>query len=410
MDSGDVLPPLPPEVADGTSLRPSATSFSSRWMARLLANDMMDIRAGSGGAAAKSLPITTRSVNKAYGPIVALKDIDLDIKSGEFMTLLGPSGSGKTTLLMVLAGFVRPESGSVKFGEEEVIAKAPHERGVGMMFQNYALFPHMSVSANIAYPLKVRKWSKARIEAAVDEVLAMVQLSGYQSRRISQLSGGQKQRVALARAIVFKPQILLMDEPLSALDKNLRETMQVELRSMHERLGLTTVLVTHDQREALTMSDRVAVLRNGEIAQIDSPAAIYNAPKTAFIADFIGESTLLSVSLRDGAPYYRGQLLDVVDNTAGQAPGLLILRPEKLEFGGADQRRPDRNYFDGSLERVLFQGESSLAFVRLVGGELVTVRRHLNQASSSDLPAVGSPIVLSLHKSESRVVRDDRGQ
>ncbi|MDQ7250520.1 ABC transporter ATP-binding protein [Dongia sedimenti] len=369
----------------------------------------MELRVGKDGVRGKSLPITTRSLNKAYGAFVALKDIDLDIKSGEFMTLLGPSGSGKTTLLMVLAGFVRPDSGSVKFGDEEVIAKAPHERGIGMMFQNYALFPHMSVFANIAYPLKIRKWPKAKIATAVDEVLATVQLTGYQSRRISQLSGGQKQRVALARAIVFKPQILLMDEPLSALDKNLRETMQVELRAMHERLGLTTVLVTHDQREALTMSDRVAVLRNGEIAQIDSPAALYNAPRTAFIAEFIGESSLLSVSLRDGACFYRDQPIDVADNTGG-ASGLLILRPEKLEFDNAQRRRPDRNYFFGSLERVLFQGESSLAFVRLAGGELVTVRRHLNEANHEDFPAVGSPIVLSLHKNESRVVRDDRGQ
>jgi putative spermidine/putrescine transport system ATP-binding protein len=371
---------------------------------------MMDVKASNGDATAKSLPITIRSVNKAYGPVVALKDINLDIKSGEFMTLLGPSGSGKTTLLMVLAGFVRSESGSVKFGDEEVIAKAPHERGIGMMFQNYALFPHMSVSSNIAYPLKVRKWSKERIEAAVGEVLATVQMSSYQSRRISELSGGQKQRVALARAIVFKPQILLMDEPLSALDKNLREMMQVELRSMHERLGMTTVLVTHDQREALTMSDRIAVLRDGAIAQIDSSAALYNAPATAFIAGFIGESTLLKVSIRNGSPYYRDQVLDVADSITGQESGFLVLRPEKLDVVGAGQRRPDHNCFDGSLERVLFQGESSLAFIRLAGGELVTVRRHLNQRSNSDLPALGSPIVLSLHKSESRIVRDDMGQ
>jgi putative spermidine/putrescine transport system ATP-binding protein len=374
------------------------------------ANEMTEQKADSDGVTAKSLPITTRSVNKSYGPVVALKNIDLDIKSGEFMTLLGPSGSGKTTLLMVLAGFVRPESGSVKFGDDEVIVKAPHERGIGMMFQNYALFPHMSVSSNIAYPLKIRKWSKARIEAAVDEVLATVQLSGYRSRRISELSGGQKQRVALARAIVFKPKILLMDEPLSALDKNLRELMQIELRSMHERLGLTTVLVTHDQREALTMSDRVAVLRNGEIAQIDTSADLYNAPKTAFIAGFIGESTLLSVSIRNGAAYYRDQMLNVADSAADQESCLLVLRPEKLEVVSANPRLPDHNYFDGSLDRVLFQGESSLAFVRLTGGELVTVRRHLNESSNSGLPAVGSPIVLSLHKNQSRIVRDDMGR
>jgi putative spermidine/putrescine transport system ATP-binding protein len=367
----------------------------------------MEDKSGNDGPPVKSLPIAIRSVNKTYGSVVALKDIDLDIKSGEFMTLLGPSGSGKTTLLMVLAGFVRPQSGSVKFGDEEVIAKAPHERGIGMMFQNYALFPHMSVETNIAYPLKIRRWSKERIKAAVDEVLATVQLSGYQSRRISELSGGQKQRVALARAVVFKPKILLMDEPLSALDKNLRELMQFELRSMHERLGMTTVLVTHDQREALTMSDRVAVLRNGEIAQVDTSAALYNAPKTAFIADFLGESAFLRVSHRNGRPYYQEQVVNVADSAVGPEDGFLVLRPEKLEVVNAHDQQPDYNYFDGSLERVLFQGESSVAFVRLTGGELVSVRRRLSERSNSGLPTTGSPIVLSLHKNDSRIVRDD---
>lgn len=369
----------------------------------------MEVEIANGKAVGRSLPITCRSINKSYGAVTALKDIDIDIKSGEFMTLLGPSGSGKTTLLMVLAGFTRPESGSLKFGEDEVIAKAPHERGIGMMFQNYALFPHMSVAANIAYPLKLRKWPKDRIDAAVEEVLATVQLSGYQARRISQMSGGQRQRVALARAIVFKPQILLMDEPLSALDKNLRETMQVELRAMHEQLGMTTVLVTHDQREALTMSDRVAVLRDGQIVQIDAPAALYAAPNTAFIADFIGESTLLPVSLRQGVPHYRDQAISVASNVPPSDTGLLVLRPEQLDVVTAKERQPDINYFEGVLERVLFQGESTLAQVRLTGGELVSVRRHLSETKSSELPAVGNPIVLSLHRNECRVVTDDRG-
>jgi putative spermidine/putrescine transport system ATP-binding protein len=373
----------------------------------MVANQVRERGAGSIDVATKSLPICIRSVNKTYGPVVALRDINLDIKSGEFMTLLGPSGSGKTTLLMVLAGFVRPQSGSVMFGDEEVIAKAPHERGIGMMFQNYALFPHMSVATNIGYPLKIRKWSKERIDAAVDEVLSTVQLSGYQSRRISELSGGQKQRVALARAVVFKPKILLMDEPLSALDKNLRELMQLELRGMHERLGMTTVLVTHDQREALTMSDRVAVLRNGEIAQVDSSAALYNAPTTAFIASFLGESAFLPVTARDGVPYYREKPIAIADGGAVLADGFLVLRPEKLEVVNGHERQSEYNYFEGSLERVLFQGESSVVFVRLTSGELVSVRRHLNEGNNSSLPPTGSPVALSLHKNDSRIVRDD---
>lgn len=236
-----------------------------------------------------SLPIAIAGVTKTYGAVTALSDVELSFKSGEFITLLGPSGSGKTTLLMVLAGFIRPDCGSVKFGDEEVILKAPHLRGVGMMFQNYALFPHMSVEANIAYPLKVRGENRDSIKAKVAEVLELVQLGDYGRRRISELSGGQRQRIALARAIVFKPKILLMDEPLSALDKNLRELMQLELRSMHDRLGMTTVLVTHDQREALTMSDRIAVLRDGKVVQVDTSEDLYAAPNSKFVAAFMGE-------------------------------------------------------------------------------------------------------------------------
>lgn len=224
-----------------------------------------------------SLPITVAGVTKSYGALQVLSDINLHIKSGEFLTLLGPSGSGKTTLLMTLAGFIRPDLGSLKFGEEEVVLKAPHLRRVGMMFQNYALFPHMSVEANIGYPLKIRGEDRATIKSKVQGVLETVQLGGYGHRKISELSGGQRQRIALARAIVFKPKILLMDEPLSALDKNLRELMQLELRNMHEQLGMTTVLVTHDQREALTMSDRIAVLRNGKIAQVDTSETLYSS-------------------------------------------------------------------------------------------------------------------------------------
>ena len=220
-----------------------------------------------------ALPITVRQVTKTYGTVHALDHVDLDVRSGEFLTLLGPSGSGKTTLLMVLAGFTRPDHGSLKFGEREVIRLAPHKRDVGMVFQNYALFPHMSVAGNIAFPLKLRGVPRAEIGQRIERALDTVKLGGYGDRRIDQLSGGQRQRVALARAIVFEPRILLMDEPLSALDKQLREHMQIELRQLHDRLGMTTVYVTHDQREALTMSDRIAVINHGRIMQLDAPRA-----------------------------------------------------------------------------------------------------------------------------------------
>src|SRR6056297_3940329 len=224
---------------------------------------------------ADALPITVRNVTKTYGSVHALDDVSLDVKSGEFLTLLGPSGSGKTTLLMVLAGFTRPDRGSLKFGDEEMIRKPPHLRDVGMVFQNYALFPHMTVAGNVGYPLRLRGVSKTEMADRVERALDTVQLGGFGDRRTDQLSGGQKQRVALARSIVFEPRILLMDEPLSALDKKLRDRMQIELRHLHERLGMTTVYVTHDQREALTMSDRIAVINHGRLMQLGEPMEIY---------------------------------------------------------------------------------------------------------------------------------------
>ena len=210
-----------------------------------------------------ALPIAIRNLTKRYGKVYALNAVDLDVHSGEFLTLLGPSGSGKTTLLMAIAGFNRPDSGSIKFGTDEVILTPPHKRDVGMVFQSYALFPHMNVADNIGFPLKLRGVGAAERDKRVEEALETVQLGGYGARNIDQLSGGQRQRVALARAFVFGPRILLMDEPLSALDKKLRERMQIELKHLHRKLGVTTVYVTHDQREALTMSDRIAVINDG---------------------------------------------------------------------------------------------------------------------------------------------------
>src|SRR4051812_19528838 len=279
-----------------------------------------------------SLPISVRQLAKSYGPVRALDHIDLDISSGEFLTLLGPSGSGKTTLLMVLAGFTRPDSGSLKFGDAEVIRLAPHKRDVGMVFQNYALFPHMDVTANIAFPLRLRRVPGAEIARRVDQALETVQLAGYGGRRIEQLSGGQRQRVALARAIVFEPRILLMDEPLSALDKQLREHMQIELRRLHDKLGMTTVYVTHDQREALTMSDRIAVINHGRIMQLDTPRRLYEQPANRFVAEFIGESAFLPVEASSGVVTYAGQLIKVAGDPAPQGHYLLMLRPERLKI------------------------------------------------------------------------------
>ena len=239
--------------------------------------------------------IRAETLCKSFGSFTALDSVSIDVRPGEFLTLLGPSGSGKTTLLNIVAGFIRPDAGSLWFSGEDVTQRPVHERGLGMVFQNYALFPHKSVYENIAFPLRVRKLGKDEIAERVNGVLDLVQMSGLGGRSISTLSGGQRQRVALARAVVFSPRIVLMDEPLSALDKNLREQMQVEIRHLHEKIRATTIYVTHDQREALTMSDRIAVMNKGRIEQCDTPDRIYENPASRFVAGFIGETTLVPV-------------------------------------------------------------------------------------------------------------------
>ena len=322
-----------------------------------------------------SLPISIAQITKTYGKTFALDHVDLEIRSGEFLTLLGPSGSGKTTLLTVLAGFTRPDGGSLKFGDTEMVTVPPHKRDVGMVFQNYALFPHMSVADNVGFPLKLRGVKPADIAQRAERALEMVRLGGFGARGVEQLSGGQRQRVALARAMVFEPRIMLMDEPLSALDKQLREHMQIELRQLHDKLGMTTVYVTHDQREALTMSDRIAVINGGRIMQLDTPRAIYERPKNRFVAEFIGESTFLPVQVRAGRVYLGHQMLRTA--VAPQADGaqLLMLRPERLHLLGADEPADaGSNTIDATLLATVYQGDSSLFQAALADGTLVSVR------------------------------------
>jgi putative spermidine/putrescine transport system ATP-binding protein len=342
-----------------------------------------------------SLPITLRRVSKSYGPVRALDDVDLDIRSGEFLTLLGPSGSGKTTLLMVLAGFTRPDAGSLKFGDREVIRLAPHKRDVGMVFQNYALFPHMDVAANIAFPLKLRGVGKTEAAKRVAEALETVRLTGFGARRIDQLSGGQKQRVALARAIVFQPSILLMDEPLSALDKQLREHMQIELRRLHEALGMTTVYVTHDQREALTMSDRVAVVNGGRIMQLDTPRRIYERPANRFVAEFVGESAFLPVERAGDALHCAGRRLSLAEAPPPIGRLVLMLRPERLRLVHAEPPA-GANLFDGVVTALVYQGESFLLQARLDGGGEVSLRGVSSGEAMAALPKLGDKVTLAL--------------
>jgi putative spermidine/putrescine transport system ATP-binding protein len=350
---------------------------------------------------AKSQPIRIENVTKAYGSFLALDRVSIDIGSGEFLTLLGPSGSGKTTLLMVLAGFTRATSGRVLVGGEDLTRVPPHKRDFGMVFQNYALFPHMNVFGNVAYPLRLRGVARGEIERRVARALDLVQLGTLGGRGIEELSGGQKQRIALARAIVFEPRVLLMDEPLSALDKNLREQMQIEIRALHESLGITTVYVTHDQREALTMSDRVVVVDAGKISQIDTPRAIYEHPANAFVADFIGESSLLPVKSVTGGYALAGQTLK-----ATKAPSngvFLVVRPEKMEFhepGMTD----DYNLFSGMLKQVVYQGETMLAQIVLADGQTISLRRSTRREVVARMPEAGSPITVALHRDDTVIV------
>ncbi len=360
-----------------------------------------------------ALNISIRAVTKRYGDFCALENIGLEINAGEFMTLLGPSGSGKTTLLMVLAGFTRPDSGVVQFGDEAVIVTPPHKRGIGMVFQNYALFPHMDVEANIAYPLKLRGLDKADMRTRVEAALQTVKLDGLGDRRVSQLSGGQRQRVALARAIVFTPKILLMDEPLSALDKKLREEMQIELRELHDSLHMTTVYVTHDQKEALTMSDRIAVINNGQLMQLGTPNEIYRHPANAFIADFIGESSLLPVSVSGGKAHFGAVPITLNHTPEPVNHQLLVIRPEKLFLASGDERAA--NHFSGTVISSIFQGESQLLLVKVSAGTATPkagaaeplVHMRLANAANTEamIPAVGDSVTLGLHQSDSFLVR-----
>lgn len=365
---------------------------------------MASPQASSAKATSSALPIHIKGLTKKYGDLYALNSVDLSINSGEFLTLLGPSGSGKTTLLMAIAGFNRPDSGSIKFGDAEVILTPPHKRNVGMVFQNYALFPHMSVAENIAFPLKLRGISPSDRVDRVKTALTTVQLDGLGDRDIEQLSGGQRQRVALARAFVFGPRILLMDEPLSALDKKLREQMQIELKHLHEQLGVTTVYVTHDQREALTMSDRIAVINHGQFAQIGTPDAIYNQPQNAFVADFVGESTMLPlVQDQNGRLYFEDQLI----NADAMAPGdwTLVVRPERLfrlDDGHIDSEKTV--VFSGVVQDFVYQGETAFVVMAINDRRTIAFRFGTDASSTQGALQSGDQISLGLNRQDVIVI------
>ncbi|MDD9876517.1 MAG: ABC transporter ATP-binding protein [Magnetovibrio sp.] len=303
-------------------------------------------------------------VQKSYdGEILVVKNLNLDVARGEFLTMLGPSGSGKTTCLMMLAGFEPATHGEITLDGQPINHVPPHRRGIGMVFQNYALFPHMSVAENLAFPLQVRKMDKSEIETRVNRALDMVQLGGFGGRRPAQLSGGQQQRVAVARALVFDPVLVLMDEPLGALDKQLREQMQYEIKHIHENLGITMVYVTHDQSEALTMSDRIAVFNDGVIQQLAPPDDLYERPDNAFVAQFIGENNTLSGTVKeingescvvevDGGGTVRALKVNV---DAVGSRSTLSLRPERVEVNPENGSLP--NVFEAKIEELIYLGD-----------------------------------------------------
>jgi len=347
-----------------------------------------------------ALPIHIQGLTKKFDQFYALDSVDLEVRSGEFLTLLGPSGSGKTTLLMAIAGFNRPDAGSIRFGDTEMILTPPHRRNVGMVFQSYALFPHMSVAENVAFPLKLRQVSAKESAERVAEALATVQLSDLGGRSIDQLSGGQRQRVALARAFVFRPRILLMDEPLSALDKKLREQMQIELKHLHQQLGVTTVYVTHDQREALTMSDRIAVINQGRLAQVDTPHVIYNQPANPFVADFIGESTMLPLTRDSSGRFFFEKHLIAADGPKdSDSDCSLVIRPERL-FVIKDQAVDTEKtiVFSGVVRDFVYQGETAFALTSISDKHELAFRFGTDSSSSQHIMKPGDQVSLGLNR------------
>ena len=312
-------------------------------------------------------------VDKSYdGKVLVVKDLNLDINEGEFITMLGPSGSGKTTCLMMLAGFETPTNGEIYLDSKPISRIPPHKRGIGMVFQNYALFPHLTVYENLAFPLKVRKLSKDDIDKKVDKALSMVSLSGFEKRMPNQLSGGQQQRVAVARSLVFDPQLVLMDEPLGALDKNLRESMQYEIKHIHENIGVTVVYVTHDQSEALTMSSRIAVFNDGKVQQLSSPDKLYEEPVNSFVAEFIGENNTFSGQVTDISGGKCKVKLDtgaeIISNpirvkTKGEKTKV-SLRPE---IAIIDPEEKMDNKHKGKIEEVIYHGDHARVRLNLLG-------------------------------------------
>ncbi|GED83612.1 ABC transporter ATP-binding protein [Streptomyces sp. 6-11-2] len=344
----------------------------------------------------KGVAVRLQGLRRTFGETAAVAGVDLEIRDGEFFSMLGPSGSGKTTVLRLIAGFEAPDAGRVELAGQEVTGLAPFERDVHTVFQDYALFPHMTVEQNVGYALKIRKVPKPERLVRARKALAEVRLDGYGGRRPAELSGGQRQRVALARALVGRPRVLLLDEPLGALDLKLREQMQVELKALQREVGITFVFVTHDQEEALTMSDRIAVFHQGRVEQVGTPAEIYERPATPFVASFVGTSNLL-----EGESAQR--ILGI--------PGTYSVRPEKIrvlkESAVADE--PEQATATGTVAEVVYLGDSTRFLVDLdTGGRLTALQQNL-ETSAEDVAAYrGTRVRLAWHRRHAVQVPDAR--
>ncbi len=344
--------------------------------------------------------IAVENLTKRFGPLAAVSEVSLSIQEGEMFTLLGPSGCGKTTLLRLVAGFYVADEGEIRFDDRRVNDVPAHERGIGMVFQNYALWPHMTVSENVSYGLKLRKVSSSDIARRVQRVLEKVELTGLEDRYPGQLSGGQQQRVALARALVLNPQILLLDEPLSNLDAKIRVQVRAEIRKLQKELGITTVYVTHDQEEALAMSDRIAVFSQGKVCQVGPPKALYQRPATRFVADFIGINNLVEGTVRS----VEGPLGSLrVETALGELsaihderlrPGdrcVICIRPENITLDG--QSGGERNHFKGKISFAAYLGNTLRYDVDLGGG--VTFKADIGDPWHHEQFPMGTPVALS---------------
>lgn len=392
----------------------------------------------------KGSQVTIDHVSKRFGDFVALDDIDFSIKPGEFFSLLGPSGCGKTTLLRIIAGFEFPDEGTILFDDENVIPFPPNKRQSNTVFQNYALFPHLSVYENVAFPLRLQKLPKSEIDERVKKYLALVQLESHMHKKPSQLSGGQRQRVAIARALINEPKVLLLDEPLSALDAKLRANLLIDLDTIHDKIGITFIYVTHDQSEALAVSDRIAVMNAGHVLQVGSPFEIYESPATQFVAQFIGETNLFEstvvnceahktpkgeddfmVTLNTPALGLQAQLAGDTQATKEEDKNILVtdwehtdvgqkvaftIRPEKIRITLEEpdvHGRRDINVFKGIVEEPIYTGFQSKFYVRLENGTVIKVfKQHVNYLDDGPEIAWKDTVYVSWAADDGYIVED----